>query len=127
MPLTFDDRVTSCLLKLEGEIDVVCAAELKRMLIAAISSGKESGGESGKEVRLDLTRASDLDVTAIQLLWAARREAEKAGAGFAIAGEVPGNIGRAFCEAGFENFPVAATAKVAPANSVALPTGTADD
>lgn len=89
------------------------------MLIEAISSGKE--------VQLDLAQASDLDVTAVQLLWAARRETEKAGASFAVAGDVPGNIGRVFCEAGFENFPVAVTPKVAPANRVALPTGTADD
>lgn len=89
------------------------------MLIEAISSGKD--------VQLYLAQASDLDVTAIQLLWAARREADKAGASFAVAGDVPGNIGRVVCEAGFENFPVAVTPKVAPADSVALPTGTADE
>lgn len=123
LSITFDDSATRCVLRLEGEIDVTCSAELKRVLIEAISSGKE--------VQLDLAQASDLDVTAVQLLWAARREAEKAGASFAIAGDVPGNIGRAVCEAGFENFPVAVTPavtpKVAPANSVALPTGSADD
>ncbi len=119
MSITFDDSATRCVLRLEGEIDVTCAAELKRALIDAISSGRE--------VQLDLAQASDLDVTAVQLLWAARREAEKAGTSFAVAGDVPENIGRAVCEAGFENFPVAVTPKAAPANSVALPTGTPDD
>lgn len=119
MSITFDDSATGGVLRLKGEIDVTGAAELKRVLIEAISSGKE--------VQLDLAQASDLDVTAVQLLWAARREAERAGASFGVAGDVPGNIGRALCEAGFENFPAAVTAKVAPANSVALPTGTPDD
>jgi ABC-type transporter Mla MlaB component len=119
LPVTFDDRATRCILRLEGEIDVTCSAELKRGLIEAISSGKE--------VQLDLAQASDLDVTALQLLWAARREAEKTGASFAAAGDVPGNIGSAVGEAGFESFPVAVTPTVAPANSVASPTGTPDD
>ena len=119
LSITFDGSATRCALKLEGEIDVTCSTELKRVLIEAISSGKE--------VQLYLAEASDFDVTAIQLLWAARREAEKAGASFAVAGDVPANIRRAVCEAGFENFPVAVTPKVAPANSVALPAGTADE
>jgi anti-anti-sigma factor len=118
LSITFEDSATRCVLRLEGEIDVSCSAELKRVLIEAISSGKE--------VELDLAQASDLDVTAVQLLWAARREAEKAGASFAVAGDVPTNIGRAVGEAGFESFPVAVTTKVAPANSVAS-TGTPDD
>ncbi len=107
------------MLRLEGEIGVTCAAELKRALIDAISSGRE--------VELDLAQASDLDVTAIQLLWAARREAEKAGAPFAVAGDVPEKIGRAVSEAGVENFLVAVTLKGTPANPAGLPTGTPDD
>jgi anti-anti-sigma factor len=118
LSITFADSATGCVLKLEGEIDVSCSAELKRGLIEAISSGKE--------VQLDLAQASDLDVTAIQLLWAARREAEKTGVSFVVAGDVPENIGRAVCEAGFENSPLAVTPMVAPANTVALPTGTLD-
>ncbi len=117
MSITFDDSATRCVLRLEGEIDVTCSAELKRALIEAISSGKE--------VQLDLTQASDLDVTAVQLVWAAKREADKSGASLVIAGDASGNISRTICEAGFENFPV--TPKVGPANSVALPAGTPDD
>lgn len=119
MSITFDDSTTPCVLRLEGEIDVTSSAELKRVLIEAISSGKE--------VHLDLTQVSDLDVTAVQLLWAASREAEKVGASFAVAGDVTGNIGRAVCEAGFEHFPVAVTPEVAPVNSEASPTGTPDE
>jgi hypothetical protein len=44
--------------------------ELKTTLITAISSGKP--------VRVDMGRATDLDVTAVQLLWSAAREARKA-------------------------------------------------
>lgn|GEM_PF-1343500 len=119
MSITFDGSATGCVVRLEGEIDVTCSAELKRVLIEAISSGKG--------VQLDLAQASDLDITAVQLLLATRREAEKAGVSFAVAGEVPGNIGRAVCEAGFDSFPVSVIAKVAPANSTPPPTGTPDD
>lgn len=71
MSITIDNSATSCGVRLEGDIDVTCSTDLKRTLVEAISSGKE--------VQVDLALASDLDVTAIQLLWAARREAEKAG------------------------------------------------
>ena len=81
------------------------------MLIEAMSPGKE--------LQLDLAHASDLDVTAVQLLWAASREAEKTGVSFAVAGDVPENIRRTVCEAGFENFPPAVIPKVAPTNLVA--------
>jgi anti-anti-sigma regulatory factor len=119
LSITFEDSATRCVLRLEGEIGVACSAELKLALIEAISSGKE--------VELDLAQASDFDVTAVQLLWAASQEAEKAGASFAVAGDVPANIGRAAGEAGFESFPVAVTTKAVPANSVASATGTPDD
>jgi anti-anti-sigma regulatory factor len=119
LSIAFDDSAAGCVLRLEGEIDITCSAELKRMLIEAIASGKE--------VQVDLAPASDLDVTAVQLLWAASREAEKAGASFAVSGGVPENIGRAVCEAGFENFPAAMSPKIAQPSSAAAPAETADD
>lgn len=119
MSITIDNSATSCGVRLEGDIDVTCSTDLKRTLVEAISSGKE--------VQVDLALASDLDVTAIQLLWAARREAEKAGASFAVSGDVPENIHRAICEAGFENFLVARIPKGEPVNSGPSATGTPDD
>ena len=113
MPLTFDAGSTRYILRLEGEVDVTSAAELKLALIEAISSRQE--------VQVDLAGATDLDVTAIQLLWAANREAEKAGVRFAVTGEVSENIRNAVCEAGLENFPVAVIPKVAQPKPAPLP------
>lgn len=83
------------------------------MLIEAISSRKE--------VQVDLARTTDLDVTAVQLLWAASREARKAGVSFAVAGDVPEKIRGSVGDAGFENFPVAVIPKAMPANPAASP------
>ncbi len=113
MPLTFDAGATGGVLRLEGEVDVTSAEELKGMLIEAISSRQA--------VQVDLTRATDLDVTAIQLLWAANQEAEKAGVPFAVAGDVPENVLNAVCEAGLESFPVPLIPKVASTNPAPLP------
>jgi|SRR5579872_1135563 len=91
-------REASCVVRLEGDVGVASAAELKRLLIESISSRKE--------LRLELACATDLDVTVLQLLWAARCEADRSGTRFSIAGDVPANLLSAVLEAGFANFPV---------------------
>ena len=63
MPVNLDQGEAQCVIHLEGEIDISSAAELKKLLLLAL--------QSGKELRLDLERATELDVTALQLLWAA--------------------------------------------------------
>ena len=52
--------------------------ELKKVMLQALASGKE--------MLVDLRRATELDVTAIQLLWAAEREARKSGRKFFLPG-----------------------------------------
>ena len=98
MPLALEVLETQCILRLEGDIDIACSSELKTMITDAISSRKP--------VLVDLAGATDLDVTAMQLLWAAAREAERSGASFAVPGALPENIDRMFREAGLETFPV---------------------
>ncbi|MFZ3266274.1 MAG: STAS domain-containing protein [Terriglobales bacterium] len=95
MPITHAECETQYILRLEGDVDVGWAAELKRMLIEAVSSRKE--------LQVDLTSVTDLDITVVQLLWAARREAEKAGTR-CVLGPVPDEIVGALEEAGFEDF-----------------------
>ena len=97
MPVTLDQSEAVCLVRLEGEIGIASAAELKKLLIEALASGRE--------LRVDLERAAELDVTALQLLWAAEREARGSGVGFALAGRVPEAISAAAGDAGFETFP----------------------
>ncbi len=80
MPTALIEGEAQCVIRIESDVDIASAAELKSMMIAAISSGKE--------VKVDLEGASDLDVTAVQLLWSAARDAGKAGSSF-VAVHVP--------------------------------------
>jgi anti-anti-sigma regulatory factor len=92
---TSDDSTT---LRLEGTIDIASAAELKATLVNVL--------ETGMPIRLSLAAQADLDVTAIQLLWAAEREASASGVEFRLGGKVPDALFAAVKEAGFERFPV---------------------
>ena len=98
MPVSLDQGEALCLIHLEGQVDINSAAELKNLLLIAL--------QSGNELRLDLERASELDVTALQLLWAANREAERIEKRFSVTGRVPEAISAAVMEAGFAEFPV---------------------
>ena len=55
---------------------------------------------------MDVEHATELDVTALQLLWAAEREARGSSRGFTLAGRVPEEISVAVVDAGLETFPV---------------------
>lgn len=81
---------------LEGSIGIADARELKTLLLEALKS---------KDVmRVSLERVTDLDVTAVQLLWAARREARSACVVFAFTGVVPERVTTALADAGFDMF-----------------------
>jgi anti-anti-sigma regulatory factor len=76
MPVTLKLGKEKSTLCLDGQIDIASSAELKKALLDALSAGKKLG--------VSLQRVTDLDVTAVQLLLAARREARSAGIGFAF-------------------------------------------
>jgi anti-anti-sigma factor len=71
-----NDGETRCVIQFEGEVDIASAAELKAVVIEAISSGKE--------LQVDLEHTTDLDVAVAQLLWSAARHAQTAGTSFAV-------------------------------------------
>jgi hypothetical protein len=71
--------------------------ELKNVLLLAL--------QSGKEICLDLEKATELDITALQLFWAAQRGAIESGSRFNVAGDTPESILNGALEAGFEKFP----------------------
>ena len=98
MSVSLDQGDAQCLIHLEGVVDINSAAELKKLLVIAL--------QFGKEVRLDLERATELDVTAMQLLWAANCEAKRTEMGFSVVGRVPDAISATVSDAGFEEFPV---------------------
>ena len=65
-----------CRIQLDGAIDIACAAEMKASLLQAL--------ETGQEICVSLNGATELDVTAVQLLWAAGRDAKRRGLGFSV-------------------------------------------
>jgi len=98
VPITLDQSEAQSLIQLEGEINIASATELKQLLVQALSAGKD--------LRLDLEHAIDLDVTALQLLWVAVREAKKLGVAITVARGIPDVISHAAIDSGFERFPV---------------------
>jgi len=80
---------------LEGVIDVACAADLKAALLTAIGTGP---------VRISLAAATYLDITALQVLWAAAEGARSAGTDFAFSTPVPEALAAAIAESGFKRF-----------------------
>jgi anti-anti-sigma regulatory factor len=95
LPATLEQQADHTLIRLEGECTLATAAELKNLLIEALALGGD--------LRLDLRSVEEIDITAMQLLWAAEREANRAGSKFA--GAVPDAIVSAAREAGFDQFP----------------------
>ncbi len=83
-------------LSLEGAMDIASAAELKERLVEVLNAGLE--------VRVSLAGATALDVTAVELLWAAAREAKQSGLGFLLAEPIPEEISGALVAAGLQTF-----------------------
>jgi anti-anti-sigma regulatory factor len=96
--IAVEQQEASTAICLEGTIDIAFAAELKTTLLGALGRGCS--------VCLSLASNADLDVTAIQLLWAAEREAKSSSVDFKLAGPIPEPLHMALKEAGFERFPV---------------------
>jgi anti-anti-sigma factor len=95
LPATIEQQADHTLIRLEGECTLASAADLKTLLLEALAFGED--------LRLDLRSVQEMDITALQLLWAAAREANRAGSRFG--GAVPDAIVSAAREAGFEQFP----------------------
>ncbi|MGA8108768.1 MAG: STAS domain-containing protein [Acidobacteriaceae bacterium] len=88
------------MIRLEGDIDIGCAAELKQVLEEALA-----GRDGSRETRISLATATAMDVTAVQLLWAAERAARASGMVLALESPVPEVLRATLREAGFERFP----------------------
>ena len=102
MPVTLEQKDALAFIQLEGAIDVGCAAELKELLMEKL--------KSSSAVYVSLESATGLDVTAVQLLWAAAREAQRAGVEFGFKDQTPEAVRCALAEAGIEEFPLTASA-----------------
>ena len=95
MAVTMDRLENHPLIRLDGELTVACAEELKGLLTEALAS---NGG-----FELDLDRTETVDIAVLQLLWAAGREAERRGAQVAL--HISEAAATAARNAGFEPFP----------------------
>jgi hypothetical protein len=65
MLVTLQRQEASWVIKLEGRITVTSAAEVKDLLLEWVSSGKS--------LEFDLEQAEEIDITIMQLIWAAAR------------------------------------------------------
>jgi len=100
MPVSCDEREALSLIHFEGDVNISSAAELKQLLLRALAHGKE--------IHVDLGCVTEVDITALQLLWAAEREAKGAGVGFSLVGQWPDEVAVSLAAAGFESFPLSA-------------------
>ncbi len=117
MPTTLKDGETTSVIRLEGDNDIAGAEEMKTIMITAIASGKE--------VQVDLEGTTDLDVTVVQLLWSASREAEKSATSFSLL-HIPDSVRSALRDMGIENLP-AAVSPTKMADPLLAPAKNADD
>jgi anti-anti-sigma regulatory factor len=101
VPVTLEQKDALTCIQLEGAIDVGCAAELKDLLMEKL--------KSGAAVYVALESATGLDITAVQLLWAAAREAQRVGVEFVFKGQTPEAVRCALADAGIGEFPVPAS------------------
>lgn len=118
MLTALNDGETRCVIRLEGEVDVASAAELKAMLIAAISCGKE--------LQMDLEHATELDVAVAQLLWSAAHQARTAGTAFAVL-HVSEDVRGTLRDMGLGDLPALLTPPAQSEDSVPGPAKSVDD
>ena len=95
MAVTMEQQESQSVIRLAGEFTLTSAAELKNLLLQGLASGND--------LRLDLEQAEEIDITVMQLLWAAGREADRKGASLAI--QMSDAAATAARDAGFERFP----------------------
>jgi anti-anti-sigma regulatory factor len=92
VPVTIDERGAISTVQLEGEVDIGSAQQLKAILLDALGSRKP--------LRVELASSASLDITILQLLWAARLAAAKSCTELVIAEPIPEQIARTMIHAG---------------------------
>ncbi len=93
--MTVECTETQWILRLDGDQNLTSALKLKGLLIEGLASGKE--------LQVDLEKVQEIDITVLQLLFAAGREASRESRGFVS--RVPEAVSSAARDAGFESFP----------------------
>jgi len=96
------------LIEAEGSLGIEVAAEMKALLLEAASSGLET--------QLDVSRATSIDASCLQLLWAATNRTESATHTLTVVGDIPPSIDLAMITAGFHD-PMGPIARKTPHDS----------
>lgn len=93
--MTIESSETHWILRLDGGFGMASVAELRARLLEGLASAKA--------MELDLSQATEIDITVLQLLWAAGNAAAREKRAFVSrATEALSDFARA---AGFESFP----------------------
>jgi anti-anti-sigma regulatory factor len=95
--MMLDENEAQFSIRLVDEVNIAQARELKNLLLQGLASGRD--------VRVEVGGVTQLDVTALQLLLAAERNARKSGTGFAVEGKLSEEVSAALADAGFNDFP----------------------
>ena len=95
MPVTLQHEESHWEIRLEGQVTLAAAEELKKLLLEWVAARKD--------LTLDLQRVEAIDLTIMQLLWAAGREATHTGT--RIVGRIPDALAVTLREAGFAGWP----------------------
>jgi anti-anti-sigma regulatory factor len=96
MPVIFEESDGIALIRIDGDVNIAMAAEMKELLVKALASGKP--------LHVSMANATELDVTALQLIYAAEREAAKSGVRLTLDDRVPEEILSAMTVGGFAKF-----------------------
>jgi anti-anti-sigma regulatory factor len=87
MPVAIEQSVETSTVLLNGDVGIGAARELKCAFTEALASGKG--------LMIDLTGVTTLDITTLQLLWAAQHAAAKTGIQWVLMEPVPGEVEQA--------------------------------
>ncbi len=101
VPITVEQNESESQIIFQGSVNIAAALDLKALLVQALAGGRP--------LVVNFSAATDLDVTAMQLLRAAEQAARKASVNFTVTVPLPESIAAAFLEAGLAPLPMAAT------------------
>ena len=98
MPVAIEQSAENSTVLLSGDVGIGAARELRGALIEALTSGRG--------LRIDLSGVTSLDVTTLQLLWAAERAAAKDGTKLLLNRPIPKGVEQAMNLAGLKGLAV---------------------
>jgi anti-anti-sigma regulatory factor len=97
--VTLEQHATDWLLRLEGQVNLASAGELKTLLLQWSAGGQHAG----TNLEMDLERVEEIDITILQLLSAAVREAGRNGV--RVTARASSEVIAAVRDAGFDRIP----------------------